>query len=248
MTMVQSIERAFRVLRALAVGPAGITELAARVDLPKSTVARLLATLEAMDAVEREVDGRAYRIGMGMVELAGAIDATAALATAVMPHLTRLAAAVGEAAGFGVPTGYSMHYLVQVESPSAVQVRDYTGLSVPMHIGPSGLCVMSRWPEADLRRFLARPLEAFTGHTITDPTLIRKRLADIRQSGHCWIHEEFAEGINSVAAPVFDAGRRVLGAIHIHGPAYRFPGEKPDMIASQVMESAARFSVRNESA
>ena len=54
--------------------------------------------------------------------------------------------------------------------------------------------------------------------------MIRKRLEEIRDTGHCWIHEEFAEGISSVAAPVFDQARRALGAIHVHGPTYRFPG------------------------
>ena len=164
----------------------------------------MLGTLEGIGAVARDDDDRTYRIGMGLVELAGAVDASAALATLVRPHLTDLADRTGEAAGFSVPTGYTMHYLVQAESPNAVQVRDYSGLTVPMHVGPSGLCVMSLWPDVDVDRYLKRPLESFTRHTVSDPKMIRKRLESIRKRGHCWIHEEFAEGISSVAAPVFD--------------------------------------------
>ena len=125
--MVQSIDRAFAVLSALAIAPAGVTDLSARTELPKSTVARLLATLEGLHAVER-ADGGRYRIGLGLLHLAGAVDASAGLASAVIPHLRGLAHDLGEAAGFSVPTGYSVHYLAQVESPNAVQVRDYTGL------------------------------------------------------------------------------------------------------------------------
>ena len=168
---MQSIERAFELLQALAVEPAGLTELSLRVDLPKSTVARMLGTLEGIGAVARDDDDRTYRIGMGLVELAGAVDASAALATLVRPHLTDLADRTGEAAGFSVPTGYSMHYLVQVESPNAVQVRDYSGLTVPMHVGPSGLCVMSLWPDADVNRYLAaaaRVLHAAHGERALD--------------------------------------------------------------------------------
>ncbi len=248
MSGVQSVARAFELLRAVAVEPAGITELAARAGLPKSTVARLLGALEAEGAVQRDEDGRLYTIGSGLAELAGAIDASAALATAVMPHLQWLASELGEACGFSVPTGYTMQYVVQVESPNPVQVRDYTGLTVPMHVGPSGLCMMAQWPPEDLERYLRRTLEVFTSHTISDPALIRKRLEEIRESGHCWIYEEFAEGINSVAAPVFASGRRSLGSIHVHGPAYRFPPTgQADRIAATVMEAAERFSTRAES-
>lgn len=244
---VQSIDRAFQVLKALAVEPSGVTDLAQRVGLPKSTVARMLSSLEDQGAVTRGADGTMYSIGMGLVELAGAIDATAALATAVRPHLVWLSEQLGEASGFSVPTGYTIQYMVQVESPNPVQVRDYTGLTVPMHVGPSGLCVMAQWPEAEVDRYLSRPLESFTSTTMVDPAQIRDRLETIRSSGHCWVREEFAEGINSVAAPVLADGKRVLGAIHVHGPAYRFPADgKADRIAALVIDAADRFSSRSD--
>jgi DNA-binding IclR family transcriptional regulator len=241
---VQSIDRAFLVLKALAVEPSGITDLASRIGLPKSTVARMLSSLEDQGAVTREADGSVYSIGVGLLELAGAVDATAALATSVQPHLAWLSGRLQEAAGFSVPSGYTMQYMAQVESPNPVQVRDYTGLTVPMHVGPSGLCVMAHWPEQELSRYLSRPLEAYTARTITDPATIRDRLEEIRVVGHCWVSEEFADGINSVAAPVLSDGR-ALGAIHVHGPAYRFPrdGER-DSIARTVVDVAARFSSR----
>ena len=242
---VQSIDRAFLVLKALAVEPSGVTDLAQRVGLPKSTVARMLASLEGQGAVKRADDGAVYSIGMGLVELAGAVDATAALATAVRPHLVWLADQVGEAAGFSVPTGYVMEYMVQVESPNPVQVRDYAGLTVPMHVGPSGLCVMAQWPARETDRYLSRPLEAYTPSTVVDPAAIEQRLKSVRDVGHCWIYEEFAEGINSVAAPVLADGLGALGAIHVHGPAYRFPSDgTADAIAAVVTEAATRFSSR----
>ncbi|MGQ0850047.1 MAG: IclR family transcriptional regulator [Actinomycetota bacterium] len=244
---VQSVERAFDLLRALAVAPAGLTDLAARSDLPKSTVARLLGTLEVMGAVARDEDGRTYRIGMGLVELAGAIDASAELATAIRPHLIALADRTGEAAGFSVPNGYTMHYLVHVESPNPVQVRDYTGLTVPIHVGPSGLCIMAHWPTEELGHYLRRSLERFTDNTMTDPDLLRARLADVRSTGFCWIYEEFAEGINSVAAPIFDVFGHTMGAIHVHGPSYRFPARQHAAdIARVVVESARRFTARSD--
>ncbi|HWL50512.1 MAG TPA: IclR family transcriptional regulator C-terminal domain-containing protein, partial [Acidimicrobiia bacterium] len=109
------------------------------------------------------------------------------------------------------------------------------------------LSVMAQWPAEEVDRYLSRPLEAYTPHTVVDTDEIRERLEAIRSSGHCWIHEEFAEGINSVAAPVLADGKRALGAIHVHGPAYRFPADgNANSIASLVMDAAARFSSRSD--
>jgi DNA-binding IclR family transcriptional regulator len=241
--IVQAIERAFDILRVLALGPARISELAAAVGLPKSTVARLLGTLQRVDAVQRDPSTGEYRIGPGLLQLAPERDVTASLVVAVKPHLHQLSEALGEAAGFSVPDGYAMHYLVQVDSPRPIQVRDYSGSSAAMHLVPAGLCVMAGWPEAELARYLARPLGANTPRSVTDAAGIRRRLATIRETGYAWADEEFAEGLSSVAAPVLDERRRVVGAITVHGPTYRFPPEgQRERVGLAVRAAANRFS------
>src|SRR5215203_6333044 len=243
MVIIQSIERAFAILRALAIKPARISELAPIVGLPKSTVARMLATLELVGAVVRDETTQAYSIGEGLSQLAAPMDFTTSLVVSVKPHLSQLSASIGEAAGFSVPEGYAMHYLVQVDSPRPIQVRDYSGTSAPMHLSPAGLCVMAQWPDAELDRYLSRPLARHTPASITDPAAIRQRLSRIRSDGFAWIHEEFAEGLSSVAAPVHDGQHRLVGAITVHGPAYRFPSTgEGDRIGAAVRLAASRFS------
>jgi IclR family acetate operon transcriptional repressor len=243
MVIVQSLERAFAILRALAIKPARISELAGIVGLPKSTVARMLGTLELVGAVVRDESTQAYRIGEGLAQLAAPMDFTTSLVVSIKPHLAQLSAAIGEAAGFSVPEGYAMHYLVQVDSPRPIQVRDYSGSSAPMHLSPAGLCVMAQWPDEELARYLSRPLERNTPASVTDPTRIRQRLTRIRTEGYAWIHEEFAEGLSSVAAPVHDGQRRLVGAITVHGPTYRFPiSGEAERIAVSVRLAASRFS------
>lgn len=249
MPTVQSVERAFAILRALSVAPAGVSELAEVVSLPKSTVARLLSTLEMTGAVDRVDESTAYQIGDGLVALAGARDASAGLAMAVRPHLVQLAESLEEAAGFCVPEGYTMHFLIQVESPQPVQVRDYSGLAVPMHIGPAGLCVMARWPLDEVQRYLSRPLEAYTARTVVDPPKILERLEAARELGYVAVDEEFAEGLSSVAAPVFDGQGHVIGAINVHGPTYRFPTRLGlEAVGARVKETAHRFTELNSRA
>ncbi|MEE8599457.1 IclR family transcriptional regulator [Euzebya tangerina] len=241
MSLVQSVERAFTILSVLSGEAMPLTAIAAQTMLPKSTVARLLTTLEALGAVEREDDGWNYRVGPAIAEMARATDLDARLVSMVTPHLKNLTMAVGEATGFAVLEGYRVRFIAHVESPTPVQIRDYTGTVCPAHVGPSGLCMMTAWPAEELSRYLERPLGAFTPSTVTDPEEIRKRLEQIEEDGYLWIHDEFAEGISSVAAPVQDTDGVMVGAVHAHGPSYRFPAFGQAEGIGEVVRDAAAY-------
>jgi DNA-binding IclR family transcriptional regulator len=243
MAHVESVVRALRIIEALAVSPAGLSETARRVNLPKSSVARLLSTLEQVEAVERDADGRVYRLGPKVQRLSAAAGGPAQLAGFARPYLEDLTRRTGEAAGVSIPDGYAVHYVDQTESTHPVQVRDWTGELIPMHVVPSGLVVMAHWPAEQLERYLTRDLERLTPNTITDPDQIRRRLTDIREQGYVWVHEEYVEGINSVAAPVLERNGIITAALHVHGPSYRFPGKnEPDEIGDAVAEAATKLS------
>jgi IclR family acetate operon transcriptional repressor len=241
---VQSIERAFAVLGVLSQGPLGVTEIAERVGLPKSTVARLLSALQAEGVVERAPDRPLYRIGARLTALSLPDAPGAGLVAIARPDLEDLAANVGEAAGLGIPDGFRVHYVDQVDTPNAVQARDWTGTRVPMHAVPSGLVLLAHLRASDLDAFLSHPLERFTPHTVTDPAALRARLARVRADGHAWVREEFDVGISSVAAPV-GAGGAVVAAIHVHGPSYRFPPPGAEgRIVTALVDAATSASAR----
>jgi DNA-binding IclR family transcriptional regulator len=92
-----------------------------------------------------------------------------------------------------------------------------------MHAVSSGLVFLAYRPAAAVERYLAEPPVALTERTVTEPGAIRERLRAIALAGFAWVHDEFAMGISSVAAAVPDTNGEVLGAIHVHGPSYRFP-------------------------
>lgn len=243
MSSVQSVQRAFQILEALAVSPAGVSEMSRRVDLPKSTVARLLATLEDEGAVERRADGLTYRVGPTLRSLAASIDGSIGLIDLVRPSLTRLAALTNETAGFAVAEGNQVHYLAQVDSDRNVQVRDWTGELIPMHLVPSGLVMLAHRSPEEMNEYVSRVLESTTAKSLTDPDGLRARLEEIRQTGFAWVRGEFDEAINSVGAAVTDATGQVLGAVHIHGPAYRFPAPgDDDRLAALVIDAAGRLA------
>lgn len=245
MSNVQSIERAFSVLRSLAGGAAGVTELAEIVGLPKSTVSRLLSTLEQLGAVEQVTSGGRYRIGAGFLEIADAVQPGRDLGAAAKPHLVALMNETGEATGLSVMDGGSVRYIDQVESVNPVQVRDWTGEMVPLHVVSSGLVLLAHSPTEFVDDYLSRPLERFTAHSIVEHRAVRKRLSAIRHQGFCWVYEEFLVGINSVAAPIVSRAGEVIGAVHAHGPAYRFPSESHASSIAQRVIGAAKKIVDN---
>lgn len=245
MSRVQSIERAFAVLSTLADGPLGVTDVAERARLPKSTAARLLASLAREGAVEQAEGRAAYRLGPRLLTLSSGIGASRSLVAIAHPFLSELADQTGEAAGLSVPDGRTVHYIDQVDSPNPVQVRDWTGTRVPMHAVSSGLVVLASLKPAALEAYLGGPLDRFTDRTVVVPSQIRDRLWNVRRDGYAWVREEFAIGISSVAAPIADASGEVVAAVHLHGPSYRFPAPgQADAVGEAVEAIAGRIGAR----
>ncbi len=208
-------------------------------------MARLLGTLEPRRVVERLAGDTRYRLGPVVAELAGAVTPTRNLVGVARPHLVRLTEALGEASGLSVADGYEVQYLDQVESPNPVQVRDWTGTRIPLHVVPSGIVLLAHWPVKARQGYVARALERFTDQTVTDRPALRAKLAAARRDGWAWGREEYATGINSVAAPVRDESGAVVAAVHAHGPAYRFPAAgAEDKVARLTADAAAAISER----
>lgn len=243
MSRVQSIERAFAVLGTLADGPIGVTEVAERADLPKSTAARMLVSLAREGVVEQVPGDTRYRLGQRLVTLAAGIMPARSLAALARPSLEGLAETVGEAAGLSVTDGHLVHYIEQIDSPNPVSVRDWTGSRIPMHAVSSGQVLLAFSPPTVVQRYLGRPLEPFTDRTVVTADALLERLRAIRRDGYGWALEEFDEGISSVAAPVADGSGEVVAAVHLHGPSYRFPAPGTERVIGElVVAAAARIS------
>jgi IclR family pca regulon transcriptional regulator len=215
-----------------------VTALAEQLELPKSTVARLLSSLEGLGAVVR-VGGRRFAVGPGIETLVAPAPLERSLAKLARPELARLVESLGEDAGLALPDGHELHYVVHVECERPVQVRDWTGTRAPLHAVPSGLVLLADWPEDAIAAYAADGLAALTPQTVVDPEQLRARLDDVRRSGYAWGLEEFAEGINSVAAPLRDAQGHAVAAIHVHGPAYRFPERGSEERTTEEVVAAA---------
>jgi DNA-binding IclR family transcriptional regulator len=240
--VVQSVERAFSVLHSVAAGTNGLTAIADGVGLPKSTVSRLLQTLEELEAVER-LHGPRWRIGRGVVALASGASGVASLVAVARPYLADLVRDVGEDAGLSVADGFEVLYVDQVEADNPVQVRDWTGTRAPMHAVPSGIVLLADWPAAAVEAYVAHGLARLTPRTLATAGVLASRLAEAREHGYAWGREEFAEGISSVAAAIRDHRGRAVGAVHV--PSYRFPLDGDgEQVAARVVAAAEAIGAR----
>jgi len=240
---VQSVARAFAVLETLATEPAGVSEVAERTDLPKSTVSRLLSTLLELGAVQQPESGSNYEIGPLLHQLAGGSDSGTDLVGLSRQSLVDLVNELGESAGLSVLHDLAdVVYLDQVNSEHYIQIKDWTGEKLPFHCVSSGLAIMANELPETIDAALAQPLAHYTDNTVSDPVELRHRLKQVADSGVAWATEERTDDITSVAAPIFQ-GDKAIAAIHIHGPSYRFPGERcPTEIEEAVKQATDKIT------
>ncbi|WP_420452598.1 IclR family transcriptional regulator [Ilumatobacter sp.] len=246
MSGVQSIERGFAVLRALVGGPLGVTEIADRTDLPKSTVSRLLSALEAERAVEQVETGGGYAIGTGLAALAAAGDPQANLVALVRPHVEELAARTGGSAGFTSLDGDEVFWVDNVDDgDELVTIVDQTGQSFPLHGVASGLALLAHFDDDRLARYLDLPLVALHEGSVTDPAVLRRWVEDARSDGVVISRERLDPGVTSLATAFRGLEGRWEHALYVQGPSFRFPqdGDEAGVVAALTL-AAERLSGR----
>jgi DNA-binding IclR family transcriptional regulator len=244
-TEIRSIKRAFDILLALAAEDdrVSLTAIAGRVELPKSTVARMLATLESIGAVEHLSHPEGYRLGPQLIKLAARVSYPRNLTAVARPFLADLAGATGETLTLCIPDGEQVIYIDQIASRHSVQLRDYTGRRVPMHSSCDGKLYLAFWPESMRERYLVRPLERFTPTTIVEPVQLRSELAKIQRQGYAWTNGEGDADVVGVAAPIRDQHGAIVASICVFGPAFRMPTEEQaGTLIRQTIEMGERIS------
>jgi DNA-binding IclR family transcriptional regulator len=244
-TPVQSVDRALTILEMLAEsGELGVTEIAARLDVHKSTAFRLLSSLEQHRLAEQLGDRGKYRLGFGIVRLAGATTARLDLAREGGPVCRRLAGEINETVNIAVMDAGAAVNITQEQGSAAVTAQNWIGQRTPLHATSSGKVLLA-WADADtLAAGLKAGLERRTPATITDPAALRAELDRIRQRGWACAVEELETGLNTVAAPIRDAGGSVVAALSASGPSYRLGTASFPEMAKQLQAGADEISSR----
>lgn len=246
MSGVQSIERAFAILRVLARGPVGVTEIADRTGLPKSTVSRLLAALENESAVVQSETGGGYAMGPTLATLGESASPTGSLRSTVRPFVEELAMLTGGSAGFTVRDRDHAYWVDNVDDGDEfVTLADQTGQSFVLHTVPTGLAMLAKFSADDLEAYLRRSAAEHADDAVADDDALRQRLISIRADGVMLSHEELDPGVNAVAAAFRGPEGGWDAAIYLQGPSFRFPDDGDEQrVVKLVSEAAMQLSDR----
>ena len=219
---LRSVSRALATLELIAdAGELGVTELGRRLGVHKATASRLTATLAARGMLERDPTSERYRLGFGLIRLAGAAMAGLDLVSTARPVLEVLAQETRETVTLGVLSGRDVVSIDQVTGTRSIVSVSWVGRRTALHTTSTGKVFLAFMEEAELDRRLAVELDRATKRTIADPAELRTHLGQVRRRGYAQTLEELEEGLNAVAAPVRRADGEVVAALSVSGPAFR---------------------------
>ncbi|MBK8902278.1 MAG: IclR family transcriptional regulator [Anaerolineaceae bacterium] len=220
---VQSVQRAAAILRSFteAEPELGVTELSRRLGLHKSTVSRMIATLQAEGFIDQNTETGRYRLGVGLVSLAGVALGRLNARGAAQPHLADLVAISQETVNVTVLDGNECVNIERAASPQPIQYIGWIGRRSPLHCTASGKLFLAHMTPEERTAVLPQPLKQYTAKTITDPYQLTRQLNQICQQQYAIVHEEYETGFSSVAAPIYNHLGKLLATVSISGPAYR---------------------------
>jgi len=219
-----------------------VTELSRRLDLHKSTVSRILATLEREGLVGHNPETGKYRLGLSLISLAGVALGRLDVRGVSQPHLNHLVEVSQETVNVTVLDGQECVNVERAASPRPIRYVGWIGRRTPLHCTAAGKVLLSHLPPTERAARLPRPLMRYTGKTIVEDAALENSLKEVHRQGYAIVHEEFEEGFSAIAAPVFDHTGRVAGALSISGPTYRLGSGKIEEYVEPLLETAAAVS------
>ncbi|SMC96601.1 IclR family transcriptional regulator [Kibdelosporangium aridum] len=242
---IQSVDRALTVLQLLArYGELGVTEIATKLKVHKSTAFRLVTTLESHDLVEQHTDRGKYRLGVGILQLAGATTAKLDLVQRAKPVSQRLAEIVGETVNITVLSGHEALYVDQVAGSAALQLHNWVGQRIPLHATSNGKVLLATVSGPRFDELTTGPLKRFTDKTVTSREALRAQVDEARRRGYAVAVDELEVGLTAIAAPICGADGTVVGSISASGPGFRITADRIPDVAAKVVAAGRDVSRR----
>ena len=221
-----------------------LTQIAESVHMSKTTVHRLLTTLETRRFINRDKDTGMYRLGFRIIEMASIVLQDMELRRWVQPYLKNLSEQYGETVDLSVLDGSHVIYLEVIESRQRVKLAAATGQRLPAYFTASGKALLAFAPEEQVKKILTENMAEHNGsgeNGLTIPKAMED-LGKIAERGYSISEQEYEEHINAVAAPIFDADRHAVASIAIVGPSFRLSSERLPELGESIRKTADEIS------
>src|SRR5215207_21744 len=241
MRTLETVDRALQLLLAFEdERELTVAALAARLGIHRSSASRLAATLAQRGFLERAAGSEAFRLGRALGRLGLSALGLRGLVAESREVMERLARETGDAVVLSVLEGGDCIDVAQASGPHLVGVRDWVGRRSPLHASSDGKVFLA-WTGA-------KPppgrLRALTPRTIANRSTLAQETDRVRRRGWALVEGELEEGLNGVAAPVFDSAGRCVAALSVSGPAYRLTAERLVEFGPQVQAAAREIGAR----
>ncbi|MHA6801038.1 IclR family transcriptional regulator [Bounagaea algeriensis] len=243
---LHSLLNGIRVLEAFSVSEPmlGVSEIARRVELHKSTASRVLATLQQADLVERDANSGRYRLGLGIIGLAGPLLAHLDVRSVTYSALDELVELTGETAALSVWSGHESIVVEQIPSPKQVKHTTPLGTRFSKIASATVQVFLAEQNEPEVRRLIRHGLLSATTGTEDDVAHLLERLATIHERGYALNDGETDPEELSVAAPIRDHRSTAVAAVLLSVPRSRSNAFLIDDYVRRVCEVAQNVSAR----
>ena len=222
----------------------GITTLASRLRLAKSTVHRLAATLTSAGFLEQNSETGKYRLGVALFELGALVRRRMDVANEARPKLRELLEKTGETVQLGIVDHYSVLYVYEMESPRAIRMAAAVGGRAPLHCTAVGKVLLAFQPPDYVKQVIEGGLSAYTAKTVTKRDAVLGMLEEVCLREHAIDDEESEGGLRAVAAPVRNHSGAVIAALGVAAPVQRMSKKVMHTCVPSVIETANAVSAR----
>jgi DNA-binding IclR family transcriptional regulator len=222
----------------------GISELAKRLGVAKSTVHRLASALLDEGLLQQNPETGRYRLGIGLFALGSLVRARLDVTSESKHILHELRDRTNENVRLAVLERQNVVFLHDFESPQTLRLRSGTGQTKPAFCTGEGLCLLSGMREPELKKFLTYPRAARTDKTVTEEEGLRAKIKGVKRTGYAIEDEECDEGTRCIAAPIFNGDGRIVAAVGVAGPRLRIRKSQFTSIAPLVVAAADQVSER----
>jgi len=222
----------------------GISELAKRLGVAKSTVHRLAGTMLEEGLLQQNPENGRYRLGVGLFSLGSLVRARLDVTSESKMILNDLREKTQENVRLAVLERQSVVFLHDFESPQTLRLRSGTGQLKPAFCTAEGICLLSGLREPQLVEFLLHERLPRTAKTLTEEDDLRARVRKAKRQGYALEDEECDEGTRCIAAPIYNGDGRIVAAVGIAGPRVRIRKSQFPKFAPIAVEAAQQISER----